>query len=100
MSVLESFKSATEIRVDLWNRLRLGVTEPSHPFRFATVAITSLDGAPTARTIVLRSADESARQLVFCTDGRSPKVELLRHQPRVGWVLWDPADKLQLRIDS
>jgi len=100
MTDLLLLDSPDSIFEDLWSRLVRGVDDPAHPFRFAVIATARLDGAPAARNVVLRRAEREARRLVFCTDARSPKVAQMRADPRVAWVFWDPADKLQLRMES
>lgn len=86
------------IVADVWRRLSRAVVERDHPFRFGAIATAEADGAPAARTVVLRRVDAADRTLWFHTDRRSPKVAQLAADPRVTWLLWDPTDKLQIRL--
>jgi hypothetical protein len=68
---------------------------------FHTPVLASLrDGQPQARTVVLRVADPTTRELICHTDQRSPKIRGLEADGAVVWVFYDPAAKLQLRMSG
>lgn len=87
------------IHASIWPRLARAADEPRDPFHTPVVATRSGDDVE-ARTIILRRVLADGRRLIFHTDARSPKVaEIVRH-PRIVWVFYDPAEKVQLRVRS
>ena len=50
------------------------------------------------RVVVLRGFDPATRRLWFHSDLRSPKIAVLQRDPRVSWLLYHPAARLQLRL--
>ena len=70
---------------------------PAHLLQFASVDHNS---GPQVRTIVLRGAEPFCHWVRFHTDIRSPKVEEIRHQPRVALLGYDPKLRLQIRMDA
>jgi len=61
-----------------------------------TVATVAPDGHPDARMLLLKGVDE--RGFVFYTNLESPKVQALRHDPRVALCFyWMPLDR-QVRV--
>ena len=92
----ESSEPADVLR-GIWDKLREGVTDRRSTMRTPTL-ITMRGGEATARTVVLRAADETARVMTCHTDARSGKVAEIRMNPCVSWHIYDPAEKVQLRI--
>ena len=89
----------THVLRDIWETLALSAQTPGHPWRTPVLA-TVARNSPTARIVVLRSANRRRRQLEFHTDSRSPKVEHLRKNPRLEWVFYDPKLQMQLRAQA
>lgn len=88
------------IEKDIWSRLVAASADPKHPWHWPAVANVSLDGAAVVRTIVLREVDEAARRLVFFTDLRSPKIAMIRRDPRVEFCFNDGPANMQLRVST
>jgi pyridoxamine 5'-phosphate oxidase len=88
------------IEKDIWSRLAAAAEDPKHPWHWPAIANVSLDGAPAVRTIVLREVDATARTLVFFTDLRSPKVAMIRRDPRVEFCFNDGPANTQLRVSA
>lgn len=65
-----------------------------------TLASVGPDGAPRARTIILRSVDAAARTIAFHADRTSAKIAELRRDPRATFVGWDADARLQLRLTA
>jgi hypothetical protein len=82
---------------ELWKSLESSVHDRKGPFRTLTVA-TVRDGAPEARTVVLRAADRDAKTLVFHVDLRSPKAEDVRRTARVAILAYAAEHRLQFRL--
>ena len=81
-----------------WSRLWAGSDDPAHPMRLVVLATVDADGAPDARTMVLRGADRRLGKIWFYTDRRSEKIDHLRASGAVCVVAYDPADRIQLRL--
>jgi len=77
-----------------------GVADRRHAFHTPVLATTGLDGAPQARTVVLRGLDPAARQLRLHTDARAGKVAELAAEPRAALLFYDAAAQLQLRLSG
>lgn len=84
---------------DAWDRLIDGVARAASEFHTISVATTGLNGRPQCRTVVLRKAELSTRQLWFHTDARSPKIAELRASPWASLIFYDRAAKTQVRAD-
>lgn len=80
-----------------WGLLVRGAADRRSPMRTPVLATTGLDGAPEARTVVLRSADAAQWALTFHTDRRSGKIRELEREPRATIVAYDAGSKIQLR---
>ncbi|MGP9821767.1 pyridoxamine 5'-phosphate oxidase family protein [Salinarimonas sp. NSM] len=89
-----------EMRAHAWRQLARGVKDRRSPFHTPTVATIGLDGRPRLRTVVLRAADASAGRLRFHTDTRAEKVAELRRDARIALHAYDPAGKLQVRVEG
>jgi pyridoxamine 5'-phosphate oxidase len=81
-----------------WTLLARGANEARSLLHTPVLASIGLDGAPQARTVVLRAVDRAARQLRIHTDRRSPKFAELQHDPRVTLLAYDAAETLQVRL--
>lgn len=79
-------------------RLSAAALDPKHPFRTGILATVNENGAPSARTCVLRRVDQDPLTLWFHTDRRAPKVAQLRLDGRFTWLFYDPGDKVQIRL--
>lgn len=88
------------ILADCWVRLATGAADPGSPFHTPALATADEIAGVTVRTVVLRRVDPMQRVLLFHTDRRSPKFESLYHERKAAWLFYDPAAKLQLRIQS
>ncbi len=65
-----------------------------------SVATLALDGRPRNRIVVLRYFEAQSRSLRFHTDIRSDKFEELGRDERVSMLFYDPAEKIQLRVEG
>jgi pyridoxamine 5'-phosphate oxidase len=77
-----------------------GVADRRSPFRTPTIATAGLDGAPSARTMVLRGFDPAARRVMLHTDRRAGKLVNLAHTPRVSVHVYDARAALQVRLSA
>ena len=78
--------------------LARGVADRRSPLHTPTLATRGADGAPNARTVVLRAFDAGTRRLRVHTDRRSAKAAELAADPRVMLHGYDAAAEAQLRI--
>jgi pyridoxamine 5'-phosphate oxidase len=88
----------TELGTRLWDELALASHTRGHGWRTPALATVGLDGAPDARTVVLREVDAGQQTLVLYTDARSPKVAQLAGEPRASLLLWCAQLGWQLRL--
>ena len=82
----------------VWHYLEAGAARPGTPARFLAFATAGQTGGAEARMVVLRGADRERGELVVHTDTLSAKVAELRADPRASLLLWDPAEKQQVRL--
>ncbi|VTS07087.1 pyridoxamine 5'-phosphate oxidase family protein [Tuwongella immobilis] len=94
------YHNPTEAYAALSTVMARGVASAKHGFHLMTVCSLTLDGAPDARTVVLRRFDSVNREFVFHTDWRSPKVAQLQRDARVLLSLYDPRHRWQLRVPA
>jgi pyridoxine/pyridoxamine 5'-phosphate oxidase len=83
----------------LAGELTAAVGSARHGLHLLTVANVGTDGQPDARTVVLRHVDPLRREVRFHSDIRSPKLQALRTSPQVALHWYDPALRVQVRID-
>jgi pyridoxamine 5'-phosphate oxidase len=91
-------KNIVLLHDEAWRRFARGVPDRRSPFHTPTLVTIASDGAPQARTLVLRKVDIAGRSLRFHTDARSAKTGALRRDPRVAIHGYDPGSKFQLRF--
>ncbi|WP_299143002.1 pyridoxamine 5'-phosphate oxidase family protein [uncultured Tateyamaria sp.] len=83
-----------------WQHLARGAADSRHPARFPTFATVSPSGMPEARTVAMRRASVSAREVEVHTDVDTPKVASLRHAPFAALHVWVPRADLQIRLTT
>ncbi len=82
----------------IWQMLDRAAADIFSPLHTPVFSTVDAGGAAHSRTIVLRGFDRDRRELDFCTDARSPKVDHLHRNPRAAWLFYDAAEGIQLRI--
>ena len=87
-----------EIRQRIWQELQRATQDRHSEWRTPVLATVSRQGAPDARTVVLRHADAKLSRLQIYTDSRSPKVAALADQPSAILVFWSKRLSWQLRV--
>ena len=88
----------TDIRQRIWSELKRAALDRHHEWRAPVLATVGHDGAPQARTVVLREADPKRQQLLIYTDSRSLKVADLAANPAAVLVFWSKRLGWQLRV--
>lgn len=83
-----------------WTTLVRGAATAKSAFHAPALATVSPDGAPDVRTVILRVCEPEPRTLVCHTDRRSPKLDHLTAEPRVGWLFYDASRKVQVRATA
>lgn len=84
-----------EMFPDWASLLNAGVTDHASAWRNITLATAGPNGAPQARTLVLRRF--AGREVDVHTDARSTKFAELKANPAAALHGWDPASRIQLR---
>jgi hypothetical protein len=87
-----------EILAEAFRLFARGVADRRSAFRTPTVATIGADGAPRARTMVLRRFNAAARNVTFHSDQRSAKVIDLAADARAAIHVYDAHAALQLRL--
>jgi hypothetical protein len=87
-----------ETLAEAFRLLARGVADRRHPFHTPTLATIGADGAPRARTLVLRGFDAATRTLRLHTDTRSGKFAELAAEPRCALHAYDAGAQIQLRL--
>ena len=87
-----------EIRQRIWQELQRATQDRHSEWRTPVLATADRQGAPDARTVVLRHADAKLSRLHIYTDRRSPKVAALAEQPSAMLVFWSKRLSWQLRV--
>ena len=80
-----------------WQQLERACRERGHGWRLLALATRAGDAAD-ARMVVLRDVAPQARELLFYTDSRSPKVAQAQAQPLGTLLAWCPMLGWQLRL--
>lgn len=89
-----------EIFADIAARLAAAVADRRHAWRTPTLATIGRDGAPRARTVVLRGVDAGCHRVRFHSDLRSAKCDELAADARAALHFYDAEAKLQLRLEG
>ncbi|MFK7817431.1 MAG: pyridoxamine 5'-phosphate oxidase family protein [Planctomycetaceae bacterium] len=89
-------RSLPEIESDIWERLAGSVSGEPGGWRLPVMTTSG----PHARTIVLRAVSQQARELVFHTDVRSPKVQQLQSNSAANLVFYDTTSMTQIVVQG
>jgi pyridoxamine 5'-phosphate oxidase len=81
-----------------WSELTRAAAVSDSQFRHAQLATIGAQGWPQSRTVILRHADASRREIGFHTDRRSTKAAELAANTSLAIVAYDRARGLQLRL--
>lgn len=82
----------------VFDEILLASKQPSHPFRFMSLA-TVRQQSPDVRYVVLRSVGDR-HQLVFFSDYRTEKIAHISENPNVSVLLYHPQKMVQVRIKA
>ncbi len=85
------------LREEIWSDLSAAVTDRSDPWRTPVLATVAGDGAPMARTVVLRGVCIPSGEFEVHTDRLSAKVDELAGDNRVTLLFWSESRSIQLR---
>ncbi|MFQ3596913.1 MAG: pyridoxamine 5'-phosphate oxidase family protein [Chloroherpetonaceae bacterium] len=99
MITLEQELSLDTLLASIWEALQNGARTRTHPFHTGVIATIS-NGAPQARTVVLRKVLPESRTLIFHTDHRSQKISELTENPNICWLFYDTEARVQLRLSG
>ncbi len=88
----------THVRQHVWDGLARAVGDHASPMRTPVLATVDMNGAPQARTIVLRAVDAEGWRVFWYTDIRAPKVAHLRGDARASLAFHDPVERTQWRL--
>jgi hypothetical protein len=95
--MMSRIDSLALIEASLWQELQQAAQHTGHEWRTMALATVAGDEAQV-RTVVLRETDAAARELVFFTDARSPKVAQMQARPVGTLLCWSSRLSWQLRL--
>lgn len=84
----------------VWDTFTQAAGKADHPARLMALATLSPQGLPQVRTVVLRGVARATAELHVFTDARSSKVAELAAHPVAALMVWDPATRLQIRVQA
>jgi hypothetical protein len=90
----------TEVLAETFRLFARAVADRRSAFRTPTVATVGSDGAPSARTMVLRRFDPTTRRLTVHSDQRARKITDIGRTPRVAVHVYDARAALQVRFSA
>lgn len=95
----DSFYNDLDLSFDkAWKLIEPGANNRTSSAHTPVVGTVDNEGFPQLRVIVLREADRNKRLLRFHTDVRSQKVEEIAANNLASVLMYDAAQKLQLRL--
>jgi pyridoxamine 5'-phosphate oxidase len=97
---MQEVPALDQLESRVWTELVRAVVDRHHEWRTPVLASVDAEGAPQARTVVLRRADASTRVLEVFTDRRTPKVAQLRAEPKAVLVFWSNRLHWKLRVQA
>ena len=89
-----------DVLSEAWGLLAKGAGDPGSAWRVLTLANVTAEGAPGARSVVLRGVDAQARVAIVHSDLRSPKIAGLARDRRTALLGWDAGRRVQIRLDG
>jgi hypothetical protein len=95
--MMSRIDSLALIEASVWQELLFAAQQADHEWRTMALGTVAGDEAQV-RTVVLREVDSAARELVFFTDARSPKVAQMRQRPNGTLLCWSSRLGWQLRL--
>ena len=84
----------------VWKQLPRAAHDRHHEWRTPVMSSVNSQGAPQARTVVLREVNTATKELTFYSDSRSPKVAELQTSPQTALVFWSKRLSWQLRVSA
>lgn len=90
--------SLDDTLAEAFRLLARGVADRRHAFHTPALASLAPDGAPEARTVVLRGFDAPGRCCRLHTDARSGKIAGIARDGRAGLLFYDAGAKIQIRL--
>lgn len=82
------------------NEFNKAIQNKTHGFHLFTIASITKNNLPKTRAVVLRNFDDASNSIFFHTDIRSPKINELNYNNNVMLHLYDPSQKVQLRLKA
>jgi len=80
------------------DRLATAAERRQGAWRTPVLTTVAGSGAPSGRTVVIRSVDPGRRRIEVFSDAGAAKVTEIAAEPRVSFTFWDPEAGEQLRI--
>ncbi|MGB3588593.1 MAG: hypothetical protein WBA23_18745 [Tunicatimonas sp.] len=88
-----------ELLEHVWGMLQRGGADAKHAYHFPVLATYGTAGIEQ-RTVVLRKANKSERQLICYSDQRTKKIDDVAQNNQVHWLFYDHGSKEQIRAKA
>lgn len=88
----------SEVYKIIFDTFHEAAKDPSHPFRFLSLATANQEG-PDMRYVVLRAIDEEGR-FYFFTDYRTQKINHIKTNPQISLLFYDSEKRIQIRMKA
>lgn len=83
-----------------WAALAPQIVQNKRKAQVATLSTLDAHGAPTARSVILRTSDRDRGSIDIFTDAATPKCAEISNDPRAALTLWRADLDLQLRASG
>lgn len=83
-----------------WDEISDFATARSGVPGLVTLATADATGQPECRTVVLRGADRRRATIETYSDSETPKVRDITANPKVSVLIWQPAFRIQIRLNG
>ncbi|MGJ8584755.1 MAG: pyridoxamine 5'-phosphate oxidase family protein [Marinosulfonomonas sp.] len=83
-----------------WDEISDFATARSGVPGLVTLATVDASGQPECRTVVLRGADRGLGTVETYSDSETPKIRDITANPKVSVLIWQPAFRIQIRLNG
>jgi len=97
--MISSNSTLEKILDHIWGILQRGGADAKHAYHFPALATYGSTGIEQ-RTVVLRKANKSMRQLLCYSDQRTRKVDDITQNDQAHWLFYDHGRKEQIRAKA
>ena len=90
----------SELEEHLWLLLLNGTLRSKDDFHVAAFGSIDDYGTPDLRTVVVRKALPTEKQIWLHSDIRAAKIQQIKNNPSVSWLFYDAKKRMQIRLKA